>query len=59
MAKKCPVCGKKMEEYDTFYTCDECDEFNYKRGYAPRNNEDDDITAGCSACGNPHILIVN
>ena len=53
MAKKCPTCGKKMEEYDAFYTCDECDVFIYKRGYEPREEKPERMPAGCSACGNP------
>ena len=52
MAKKCPNCGKVMEDFVTFYICDDCDELIYKRGYKPKEDRDH-IPMGCAACGNP------
>jgi len=54
MSKRCPSCGREMDEYETFWSCDECDEFIYRPGYEPDEDEEDDMPECCAACGGPY-----
>lgn len=55
MAKKCPNCGAKLDDWVAFWDCKECGYFKYKRGYEDKPEKKDDyVPVGCAACGGPY-----
>lgn len=59
---KCPDCGAKLNNYDTFWDCPECGYFKMKAKYEKLEAQNErflkrlfgnDIPEGCAACGNP------